>query len=524
MLAAALVALLAVPACTQPDQDTIRVALERHLDYGPFAPYSGVLSSRQGAELPTALPEGFEPADTLALDLQQEVALARAARLGATDTSAASNLEHLGLSSAAIGVLAQAASDPFVLAVSSVGGDGVWLLVDTDNDEDLADEEPEWLDFGGQAVAFEVNYERVDLASGTVSGDQVTLLVDAQQNEPGGRILLAAFAPQYWAGRFEVGGQDYQIAGRPFGPPGTSLLSGTAEFVIAAAEDSLLGPSGSNLPYHAGELVALGSSAYELASVADGGALVLVRRGPESLAASSRPGARAPDVTGPLLNGDPFALDDLRGRYVVLDFWGTWCVPCIAALPPLRSLHTAFVEPVNGQVMLVGVAQDPEDAAAAFVAERGIPWFQLAGEHAERVIERYAISAFPTVVVIGPDGRVLLRAEGDDAHPDHLAEFFSGALGSAGDDPYHDYTRSGNATVSVALPGAAQPLVAGSFTEWSAVPMFEAPGGAWSRSFHLAPGRYAYKLIVNGDWVTDPSNPETTVDPEGNVNSVLVVE
>ena len=54
--------------------------------------------------------------------------------------------------------------------------------------------------------------------------------------------------------------------------------------------------------------------------------------------------------------------------------------------------------------------------------------------------------------------------------------------------------------------------------------MFEAPGGASSRSFHLAPGRYAYKLIVNGEWVTDPSNPETTVDPEGNVNSVLVVE
>ena len=107
MLAAALVALLAVPACTQPDQDTIRVASERHLDYGPFAPYSGVLSSRQGAELPTALPEGFEPTETLALDPQQEVALARAARLGTTDTSAASNLEHSGLSSAAIDVLAE---------------------------------------------------------------------------------------------------------------------------------------------------------------------------------------------------------------------------------------------------------------------------------------------------------------------------------------------------------------------------------------------------------------------------------
>ena len=526
VFAASLATLLLTQVQAQPAQDTVRVALQSHPDYGPFLPVQGGFYVPVRAETPASLPDGFAPADTIALDLQKEMALARAVRRGTADTLAAAAFERLGLTGGAADVLAEAVADPFVLAVASAPSEGgVWLLVDADNDEDLADEVPVWVGLSGEAVPVRVIYERVDSAIGAVVDVEAVVLVSAEQDGPDGPVYFGAAVPQHWTGRFEVAGQGYHVAGRPFGAPGTPLSSGTAEFVVAADGDSLRGPSPSNLPYHVGELVVLGPEAYELVAVADAGdELVLARRGPGSLAVSSRPGALAPEISGPLVGDGPFELSGLRGRYVVLDFWGTWCAPCVAALPALRSLHDAFGESGGDGVALVGVADDLGEAVAAFVEARGLTWPQLAGEHARSAAGQYAISAYPTAVVVGPDGRVLLRAQGEDAHPDRLAEFLSGALGPAGAERYMAYARSGNATVSVDLPGAMRPLIAGSFTEWGPVPMFEAEGGGWTRAFHLRPGRYEYKLIVDGEWVTDPGNPETAVDPEGHVNSVLVVE
>ncbi len=75
-------------------------------------------------------------------------------------------------------------------------------------------------------------------------------------------------------------------------------------------------------------------------------------------------------------------------------------------------------------------------------------------------------------------------------------------------------------------PDASEVSVAGSFNEWDpeADPLTKGDNGIWRATLELEPGTYEYKFVVDGEWVTDPENPETVPDPYGGENSVLTVE
>lgn len=68
-------------------------------------------------------------------------------------------------------------------------------------------------------------------------------------------------------------------------------------------------------------------------------------------------------------------------------------------------------------------------------------------------------------------------------------------------------------------------VLAGSFNNWNESQLlFAREGGEWVCRVDLAPNRYSYKFIVDGNWLLDPSNPETEEDEYGNLNSVLIVK
>lgn len=67
--------------------------------------------------------------------------------------------------------------------------------------------------------------------------------------------------------------------------------------------------------------------------------------------------------------------------------------------------------------------------------------------------------------------------------------------------------------------------LAGTFNNWNQSQfLFAREGGEWVCRVDLTPGRYAYKIIVDGNWILDPANPHTEEDEAGNVNSLLVLE
>lgn len=68
-------------------------------------------------------------------------------------------------------------------------------------------------------------------------------------------------------------------------------------------------------------------------------------------------------------------------------------------------------------------------------------------------------------------------------------------------------------------------FIAGTFNDWqpTATPMIALGDGRWVKELALPPGRYEYRLVVDGEWISDPAVPEQAPNPHGSFNSVIVV-
>ena len=111
--------------------------------------------------------------------------------------------------------------------------------------------------------------------------------------------------------------------------------------------------------------------------------------------------AAAFDVTDTA--GKRHRLADYKGRHVVLNFWATWCVPCIQEIPEIAAFHRAHPE-----VVVIGVAQDAEDAAKvkrfAAKVKHDYP-LVLADDAVERQLG--SPRALPTTRIYDPSGKVV---------------------------------------------------------------------------------------------------------------------
>ncbi len=121
----------------------------------------------------------------------------------------------------------------------------------------------------------------------------------------------------------------------------------------------------------------------------------------------------APDFTLKTPEGEPFTLSEHRGEVVVLNFWATWCAPCVAEIPELMAMQDALA---GQDVRFVGVSQDTGPRAFEdvrdFRAILGVTYPLLLdpGLAVGRAYDGAAV--LPTTVVVDRAGRVHARAEG----------------------------------------------------------------------------------------------------------------
>jgi len=112
----------------------------------------------------------------------------------------------------------------------------------------------------------------------------------------------------------------------------------------------------------------------------------------------------APEFVLKDLAGRTVRLSDFRGKTVVIDFWATWCPPCIFQVPELNALWKAHES--AGDLVVVGVAVDVEGAEVVgpWVEEQGVSYTILLGD--EDLAGRFGVLGFPTLVLVRPDGSV----------------------------------------------------------------------------------------------------------------------
>lgn len=120
--------------------------------------------------------------------------------------------------------------------------------------------------------------------------------------------------------------------------------------------------------------------------------------------------AYAPDFSITTADGQYIGLDDLHGKIVLLDFWGTWCPPCVESVPSLRGLHKRY-EKEPSFVMISISVNDEEDKWRAFTARNQMVWPQyLDSEH--KISRAFGVHLFPTYIVIDHEGIVRFRSSG----------------------------------------------------------------------------------------------------------------
>jgi thiol-disulfide isomerase/thioredoxin len=123
-----------------------------------------------------------------------------------------------------------------------------------------------------------------------------------------------------------------------------------------------------------------------------------------SEADSEKPKRPAPRFQLKGVDGRPIALAEHRGKPVVIDFWATWCVPCIYQVPELNAFWE--IHRAANDVAVIGVAVDVEGASvvAPWIEEKGVEYQIAIGD--EGLAREFGVMGFPTLAIINSDGNI----------------------------------------------------------------------------------------------------------------------
>ncbi|HEV3121637.1 MAG TPA: TlpA disulfide reductase family protein [Isosphaeraceae bacterium] len=126
----------------------------------------------------------------------------------------------------------------------------------------------------------------------------------------------------------------------------------------------------------------------------------------DDLARLDRIGKPAPALAVKDIGGQPLRLDQFKGKYVLVDFWATWCAPCVAELPNLQAVYSKY-HPAGFDVVGVSLDESP-DALTDFAKSRKIPWRQVHNSTSGAdLVEAFGVTTIPATFLVDPEGTIV---------------------------------------------------------------------------------------------------------------------
>ena len=139
------------------------------------------------------------------------------------------------------------------------------------------------------------------------------------------------------------------------------------------------------------------------------------------------PGAPAPDFTLATADGKTLSLKDLRGKIVLIDFWASWCAPCMGEMPNVKNLYAKY----HGRGLeVVGISMDhKKEAWLKGIGKEQLPWLQvssLKGMGRCPVAKAYEVLAIPKFYIIDREGRIVAKDLRGEELAEKVASLFAG--------------------------------------------------------------------------------------------------
>jgi thiol-disulfide isomerase/thioredoxin len=115
-------------------------------------------------------------------------------------------------------------------------------------------------------------------------------------------------------------------------------------------------------------------------------------------------------------------MSELKGKAVVLEFWATWCAPCIAAIPHWNELVAQFK---NRPVEFVSITDEKQDTVRTFLPKRPIDGW-IGFDYNRQMFDAYAVDGIPQTVLIDPKGKVAGVTRPDLINSERIEELLEG--------------------------------------------------------------------------------------------------
>lgn len=215
-------------------------------------------------------------------------------------------------------------------------------------------------------------------------------------------VQIAINFAEHRVGTFSLKGQKYELAIYSTRPV---YRSSTILMVKKLIKNSFNEKYSNEI--QVGEKVRIGNVFYRFEKVLNGGESVMLTKVSEiDPGFGSEIGSMAFPFKAKSISGELIDLKNLKGNYILLDFWGTWCQPCVAEIPTLKEIFQKYS---GKNFKLIGIANDTEEKLKTFVKQHEIGWPQILQQKSKEIINLYGVDSYPTTFLIDPTGKIIAK-------------------------------------------------------------------------------------------------------------------